>query len=275
MVRKPPSKLSFVLESRALLDVALVPFSLLRSKLKVREPAVNGALPIMMFPGFGSDEIYLRALELHLRRLGYCTEGWGLGVNLAGTNYPHVLEDLAPYWEFDLPNNYSADTYKGEGGVPYLCDLAIARVKQRSTELDSPVVLIGWSLGGYIARECARELTDQVAQVITFGAPIVGGPKYSRAADFFKAKNYDLDWIEQSIDKRNRKPILQPITSIFSRTDGVVSATAAVDEMSPNVQNIEVNSAHLGMGFNRKIWKIVTHALREQAEQRHRISGKC
>ena len=36
-----------------------------------------------------------------------------------------------------------------------LCEKAIARVKQRSQELGSPVVIIGWSLGGYIARECA------------------------------------------------------------------------------------------------------------------------
>ncbi|GAH42013.1 unnamed protein product, partial [marine sediment metagenome] len=30
------------------------------------------------------------------------------------------------------------------------------------------MVIIGWSLGGYIAGECARELPTQVAQSITF-----------------------------------------------------------------------------------------------------------
>lgn len=262
----PPSRLSILLETRAIIDLASVPLSIINSKLSKNNNA--GALPIFMFPGFGTDERYLKALEWYLQNLGYSTEGWGLGKNLAGLNLSHKLEDLSETWDLNYPDSYTPETYKGEGGVPFLCDRAIARIKQRSDELQSPVVIIGWSLGGYIARECARELPDEVAQVITFGAPVVGGPKYSRAVDYFKAKKFDIDWIEKSIERRDDNLIKQPITAIYSKYDGIVSPFAAIDVVSPNVKNIEVNAAHLGMGFNYKIWKIIKKALHSESQNR-------
>jgi pimeloyl-ACP methyl ester carboxylesterase len=264
--KKPPAPISLLLEVRAAFDFASVPLSLISSILS---PKVGqGSLPIIMFPGFGSNERYLKALEYYLRNLGYTTEGWGLGTNLAGTDIKHSLDDLSPMWEIDYPQNYTPETYKGEGGVPMLCEKAIDRVKQRSEELGSPVVIIGWSLGGYIARECARELPEQIAQLITFGAPVIGGPKYSATAGLFKARKFDLDWIEQAIEKRNSKPISQPITSIYSNTDGIVASHAAIDSLSPKVQNIQINAAHIGMGFNRKVWKEIRKALYRESQKR-------
>ncbi len=250
--------------------MASVPGSLLRSKFS--SSTVEAALPVIMFPGFGSDERSMKALGYYLRNLGYYAEGWGLGLNLAGIDLEHTLEDLSAIWELETPDNYDPSNYKGEGGVPFLCEKAIARVKERSEQFGSPVVLIGWSLGGFLARECARELSTEVTQVITFGAPIIGGPKYSRAASAFKAKGQDLDWIERSIEKRNNKLINQPITSIYSKSDGIVAAGAAIDTVNPNVKNIEVNAAHLGMGFNRKIWKIIKQSLNDECKARIKLA---
>ena len=256
---RPPSRWLIIRESMALVDLAFVPLSLLESKIAKKQNVER--LPIIMLPGFGTDERYLKPLEYYLQNLGYMTEGWGLGTNLAGVNLKHTLEDLSDTWGFEYPENYSPTTYKGEGGVPFLCDKVIAHVKKRSDQLNSPVVLIGWSLGGFIARECARELPNQVAQIITFGAPIIGGPKYTRASDYFRARKYDLDWIEESIERRNCKDITQPITNIYSKSDGIVSSAASIDLVSSNVTNIEVNSSHIGMGFNYKIWKIIRSSL--------------
>ena len=77
--RKPPSPLSLLLESRVMLDIASVPLSLASSLFA--EKADDDALPIITFPGFGSDERYLKALEKYLSNLGYQVEGWGLGTN--------------------------------------------------------------------------------------------------------------------------------------------------------------------------------------------------
>ena len=269
--KKYPPKLNILKECRAVADLVSVPFSLLSSKFG--KPQENATLPILMFPGFGTDDRYLKPMANYLRNLGWKTEGWGLGRNLAGLNLKHTLKDLSSRWEIDFPEDYSAETYRGEAGVPLLCDKAIARVEQRSKELGSQVIIVGWSLGGYIARECARELPNEVAQIITLGTPIFGGPKYTSAAKLFKAKNFNLDWIEESIERRDSNPIKQPITCVYSRSDGVVSEYAAKDTVSPNVNNIEIDAAHLGMGFNRKVWKTVKDALALEAKKRSYYSG--
>ena len=263
-VKKPPSKYSMIFESRMLLDIVTIPFSLAASRLS-KQSSIS-SYPIIMFPGFGTTEIHMKALECHLRNLGYLTEGWGLGRNQAGLNLDHCCEDLSPDWGLKPTEKRPRESYNGEGSVAFLCQKAIARVKQRSKELGSPVIIIGWSLGGYIARECARELPNEVSQVITFGSPIVGGPKYTRAVKFFRERGLDIDWIEESIEQRNSKPIKQPITCIYSKSDAIVSPYAALDRVSPNVKNIEVKSSHFGMGFNRKVWGIVKSALEANVE---------
>ena len=265
LVKKPPSKYSMVFESRALLDIAAMPFLLVASKFSKK--ASSASYPISMFPGFGASELHMKALEYHLRNLGYATEGWGLGRNEAGLNLDHRSEDLSSDWGLEPSDTRPKESYNGEGSVAFLCQKAIARVRQRSKELGTPVIIIGWSLGGYIARECARELPDEVAQVITFGSPIVGGPKYTRAVEFFRNRGLDIDWIEESIEQRNSNPIKQPITCIYSKSDAIVSLYAALDRVSPNVKNVEVKSSHFGMGFNRRVWRIVKSALESNTRQ--------
>lgn len=256
----PPSKLSMLGELRTFIDIGTMPFSLMESIVSKKEG--KDALPIILFPGFASDDRYMRPLSHYLRNLGYQTEGWGLGVNLAGVNMTHTLEDLSPAWDVVPFDGYDPETYKGEGGVPFLADKAMARVRQRSEELGSKVILIGWSLGGYLAREAARDLPDHVAQIVTLGAPIIGGPKYTKAASIFTARGFNLDWIEREAGKRDTRPIQQPLTVIYSKTDAVVDWRAAVDKISPNAQHIEVKASHLGMGFNRGIWRLIRIALR-------------
>lgn len=258
----PPTRIKYLLESRSLLDAAGMLCRIASSKLtsKTSEPALDGRA-IILLPGFASDSRYLKPLGNFLTNHGYQTEDWGMGTNLAGMNHKHKLEDLSDGWNIDPKDNYNPKTYKGEGGVAYLCDLVTARIKQRARELDDPVILLGWSLGGYIAREVARDLPDQVAQIITLGAPVVGGPKYTAAARFFIKKGLDLDWIESESSKRDTKPIRQPITAIYSQTDAIVDWRAAIDNVSPNVKHIHVNASHLGMGFNHKIWQHILAAL--------------
>lgn len=260
----PPKKVKWLGESRTLLDIGSMAVSFVESAFEAN--VGEDSLPIIMFPGFASDERYMRPLGWYLQSMGYQTEGWGLGTNLAGANLDHTLEDLSPGWNVEPMPNYDPDNYKGEGGVPFLCDQAIKRVQQRSQELGSKVILIGWSLGGYLAREVARDLPQEVAQVITLGAPVVGGPKYTTAAPLFKRRGFDLDWIERESAKRVSIPIEQPITAIFSKSDAVVDWRAAIDKTSPNVEHIRVNAPHLGMGFKRQIWRLVVAALVKHKE---------
>jgi pimeloyl-ACP methyl ester carboxylesterase len=241
-------------EVRVAVDIVRMLLPLVGAQLRRGTPPKGS--PIIVAPGFGSDDRYTLPLRHYLQRLGFRVEGWGLGLNLAGVNLKHQLDDLSDGWDVT-----PRDVYNGEASVPYLCDRFTDKVRERFEYFAEPITLIGWSLGGYVARETARDLPAEVCRVITMGSPTVGGPKYTAAAPFFEKRNMDMDWIEAEITKRESRPIRQPITAIVSRSDGVVSWAAAQDHYSPHVQHIEVNAAHLGMGFNPTIWRHITEAL--------------
>jgi pimeloyl-ACP methyl ester carboxylesterase len=256
-----PKRSKMLLEARTAIDVARMVRPLVGARL--RPAAERDDLFVIVVPGFGADDHSMAPLRYFLKRQGFEVEGWGLGRNLAGTNLPHTLADLSPTWDVEEQGEY-----RGEASVPFLCDRLTDRVRERATELDRPVALVGWSLGGYLAREAARDLPETVDRVVTLGSPIVGGPKYTAAARYFTQRGMDLDWIEREIHRREERPIRQPITAIYSRTDAVVPWEAAVDRFSENVRHIEVNAAHLGMGFNPTIWRHVLTALASRPDDR-------
>ncbi|MEM9257292.1 MAG: alpha/beta fold hydrolase [Pseudomonadota bacterium] len=250
----PPKPSLMLLESRAALDALRMIGPLVRSGLTPKAEPLDTL--VVVIPGFGSDDRYTLPLRRYIARKGYQTEGWGLGVNLAGTNLPHTQDDLSDRWEFE-----QRDRYQGEAGVPFMIDRAYERVLQRHCETGKRIALIGWSLGGYVARELARDLPEVVERVITMGSPVVGGPKYTAIARVFERSGQDTDWIEEEIARRESTPIEQPITAIYSKTDGIVDWQAAIDHHSPNVRHVELDASHLGMGFNPEIWAAVLDAL--------------
>jgi pimeloyl-ACP methyl ester carboxylesterase len=128
------------------------------------------------------------------------------------------------------------------------------------------VTLIGWSLGGVIVREVARDHPDLVREVITLGTPVVGGPKYTRVGALFASReNVDLDRLEQQMHERNLRPIACPLTCIYSKTDGVVAWRATIDEYNPHARNIHVPGSHLGLAFNPLVWRVIARTLAGKA----------
>ena len=94
-------------------------------------------------------------------------------------------------------------------------------------------------------------------EVITLGTPIIGGPKYTAAAERF-ARSEDL---ELEVHDRNSIGIKQPVTSIYSRLDGVVGWRASVDVYNEHARNIEVYSSHFGIGANGQVWCLIADTL--------------
>jgi surfactin synthase thioesterase subunit len=136
------------------------------------------------------------------------------------------------------------------------------------------VHLIGWSLGGYLAREVARERPDLVRQVITLGTPVVGGPKYTVVARAFHRQGIDVDAIEAEIELRNQISFHTPVTAIYSRKDAVVSWEACIDRDAANVEHIEVRTTHLGFGFSPEVYKIIAKRLAVEADSpRHGLAS--
>lgn len=256
---KPPRRSAMWREVRVVFDLAHMVSALLthRPGRAPAEPAVESRRPpIVILPGFGANDAIMLPLRRYLSSQGFRVEGWGLGVNRAGLDLPHTVADISAGWDLS-----PMQQYRREAGVALLCDRMVSRVAERARVLGEPLILIGWSLGGTIAREVARDLPDAVSQVITLGSPVIGGPKYTATARALRAKGLDLDWIEEHVRRRESRPIQQAITSIVSRSDGIVSWSAAQDHFSPRVRQVEVAGSHMGMAFSPTVWRHVLAAI--------------
>ncbi len=167
----------------------------------------------------------MRVMESFLRRRGHRVRDWGLGRN-------------------------TGDARKLRAGLQHVVEESIATHGE-------PVVLVGWSLGGYVAREYARERPEKVRKVITLGSPVIGGPRYTATARWYQSQGHDFDEIERAVANRYATPLRVPVAAIYSRRDGVVAWQACIDRWSPNVRHIEVSETHLGMGFAPRVLRIV------------------
>ncbi|MGK2926753.1 MAG: esterase/lipase family protein [Lysobacterales bacterium] len=223
----PPPALLSLLEARAPFEglSLLVTWPWLLSM-----PRGDGR-PVVLAPGYGAGDASMYPLFRYLQWLGYDVHHWGLGRN------------------------------RGKVGQ-YVRKLAARLDELRADHDGSRVTLIGWSLGGVIVREIARDHPQLVREVITLGTPIIGGPKYTRVAALFaRRENVDLDQLERLIHERNMRPITCPLTCIYSKTDGVVAWRASIDEYNPHARNLQVAGSHLGLAFNPLVWRIIARTL--------------
>ena len=100
------------------------------------------------------------------------------------------------------------------------------------------------------------------------GSPIIGGPKYTRAAAFYeRVLGEDLDAIEQAVEERNRIPISVPLTAIYSRRDAVVQWEACIDHYNRHCEHIEVDASHLSLGFDPRVLQLIRRAIEESDAQ--------
>jgi len=141
--------------------------------------------------------------------------------------------------------------------VPDLVEAVGAMVERVAGRSVGPVALVGWSLGGYIAREVARDLPDAVRQVVTLGSP-----KYTSVARLAALQGWDLDEIETQVEERKQVPLRVPVTAIYSRRDGVVAWRACVDSQNGGpIEHVEVEATHVGFGFSPDVYRVVAQRL--------------
>lgn len=199
------------------------------SPLLRRQPRGTGD-PVLTLPGLGFGDSSMAPLRAFLRSRGYRVKGWGLGVN--------------------------------RGNVDRLLPRVVEMTARFADESDAPVHLVGWSLGGLLARETAREIPLAVERIITLGTPVIGGPRYTAAATLYKSRGYDLEAIEAEMERRIRQPLPVPVVAIHARKDGIVDWRACVDP-NPGVENIGVSTTHTGLLLNPEVYRIVARRLAE------------
>lgn len=221
-----PSLKNRLSELSAVLDVARG----MTSGVFWQKPARHKDRAAIVLPGFGSSPAVMAPVTRLLARNGYAVDDWGQGFN--------------------------------NGEVERLFEGFKAELAARFSKTGTPHLLVGWSLGGYIAREAARDLPDMVSHVITMGSPVVGGPKYTVLRDYYSLRGQDNQAIADTISDRYNTPLSVPVTAIYSKSDGIVSWEACIDHWSPNVRHEEIAASHLGMAFSPDVLAVIDRVSR-------------
>lgn len=194
--------------------------------------------PVMVLPGFLASDVSTKPIRSFLKFKGYKTYGWGLGRNI-GTQIV--------------------------GGNNVLSDELLDRVVALSLKHEKKVSLVGWSLGGILAREIARLLPDHVRQVITLGSPFNGpGGSAPMVAKLFNFINGDIVSTNPQVLVDMLTPPPVPSSAIYSKSDGVAHWKACTNrqiDLGHQAENIEVKGSHLGLGHNHEVIWIVANRL--------------
>lgn len=221
---RPPSGNKFLKESLTILQVPRLAF---RTPSLIRRAPRGAQQPVLLLPGLRAGDASNAPMRSFLRQKNFKPYRWGLG-----TNHGDV-----------------------QGQLPKV----VERVEELFERAGEPIALIGWSLGGVLAREIARERSELVSQVITYGTPVIGGPLYTSISGVYTMEERRL--IAERVAERNQIPIEVPITALYSKRDGIVSWEACIDTFSPDVTMIEIRSTHVGMGIDPDVWQIVSERL--------------
>lgn len=222
-----PTLLDILSEVRAPFEFASI---VLHIRALSKAP-IGDARAVMLVPGYLADDYSMRPLGTFLKYLGYDVYYTKMGRNMGKVN-----TDMLRLGD---------------------------RVRAVSQGLNGEkITLIGWSLGGVLTREAARLFPSIIQEVLTLGTPIVGGPKFTSVGKrYAEANNIDLEKFELDVHQRNSIGLTQPVTSIYSKSDGVVGWQASVDIYNQHAVNIEVDGSHMGLGVNPKVWLTIANIL--------------
>jgi len=230
-----PSLHHTLIETRVLLEFAASTMAL---PFLLNAPV--GTHPVMVLPGFLATDWSTLALRKFLSLKGYKTYGWQQGRNLGQHIIPEqhlVREDLLDYV------------------------LTVVEKEQQ------PIHLIGWSMGGIIAREIARIMPDVISSVISLGSPF-NSPEASSpiAAVIFKRLNMKRIGHQFQPPTSMAKAPPVPYTSIYSRSDGIAHWLGCHQYgEEDHIENIQVLSSHLGLGHNPAVLWLIAQRLAANA----------
>lgn len=224
---RPPSDWLALTEApRAILEFAS--FLALRPALSLL-PRGDGH-PVLVLPGFLASDTSTIPMRNLLTQLGYDAVGWDLGRNIQIT----------------------ATRVKAMGAC-------LNALHQRT---GSKVSIVGWSLGGLLARELAKLHPEAVRQVISLGSPLSADRGISKVARIFEALNGPVTEVQHRgkfVDLGTPPPV--PSTSVFTKGDGVVHWRASLQPEGPERENVEVLASHIGLGVNPSVMWLIANRL--------------
>ena len=207
-----------------------------------------GARPVMLIPGFMAGDRSLTLLRHWLRRRGHRVAMSGMLANV----------DCA--------------------------ERSVARLQGQLRRLAGdrgPVVLIGQSRGGALARVLAVRDPEAVAGLAMLGSPVrdplaVSAPVLRTVRWVARLGDVGLPGVLSSSCGRGacctafREDLTAPLAAemhalaVHSRSDAIVDWRACVD---PHAESIEVDSSHCGMSVHPAVYRALARMLDDAEEQ--------
>lgn len=205
---------------------------------------------VLVIPGFGFGDISTTPLQVALRAVGYRV-------------FPSQI----------LVNIRCADAT--------IADLVAVAERAKAVNGDEPLLVVGHSRGGMLARGLAVRRPDLVSRVICMGAPLnYEFAFYEIPAPLVGTLQWHLHRDQQRREMRcstpecgcdymlaAHRPLPDGIdlVSIYSTSDGIVDWRACV---VPGATNIEVPGSHLGMGLKPETLRLVLQELAAPRDSR-------
>jgi len=203
----------------------------------------GGGAPVLLIPGFLAGDASLSVMRSWLKRMDYDPRKSGIYANVDCSN--RTLERLD------------------------------ARLETVHTQTGRRVTLVGHSRGGHFAKALAHRRPERVASVISMGAGLdtpfdISIPTKYAVATFREIYAATTDRAARNgcftdtcrcaftRDYAGAFPEEVPLTSIYTRGDGVVWWEAC---LVPYANNVEVTGSHVGLAFNRKAYRALATAL--------------
>lgn len=166
--------------------------------------------PVMVVPGFMASDQTTSRMRRSLQEAGFKAHGWGLGRN----------------------KGIKADIFE--------------RLDERIEALrcDQPLTLVGWSLGGLVAREYAKYAPHRVAKVVTLGSPFSGDPRSNNAWRLYEfVAGHKVDAPPVDVTLSEKPPV--PTCALWSANDGVVAPHSARGQQHESDRQIELDCTHM------------------------------
>ena len=179
---------------------------------------------MLVIPAFLTGDAFTAGLRRFLGGCGLHGFGWGLGLNWGPT--PRLLEGL---------------------------DRRLSVIRREH----GPVALIGFSLGGVLARNLACERPQDISHVVTVASPF-RLPTASTLEPLVRlcARRYSQDVRPE----RLLGPMTTPTTMIYTRDDGVVAPESCWTEQDGGAV-VQLGGAHLTLASNPDTLRAIVRRL--------------
>ncbi len=186
----------------------------------------GGGQKIVVLPGFMASDRSTARLRQCLSASGFDVHGWGMGFN----------------------RGLNEDT------------IAHLRLLVEPLAADGPVTLVGWSLGGLLAREYAKCYSEHVAKVITLGSPFSGCPRANNVWRLYEfVAGYKVDSPPMAVTLHEKPPV--PTIAFWSSRDGVIGQNAARGMPGESDQRIELDCGHMAFIADKKAFRKIAAAI--------------